>query len=129
MFATAHNLTELTMIRTLKTSLMASLLALVSAVAMADTDVNKATQAELETLKGIGPTVSGRMLDARKASPFKDWPDLIERVPGIGAGKAAKLSAEGLTVNGSPFKPVAEAPAKRAGATEKAAPVAAAGKK
>ncbi|MEF7613956.1 helix-hairpin-helix domain-containing protein [Aquincola sp. MAHUQ-54] len=91
------------MIKHLLTLLLASLLSLASAAAMAAVDANKATQAELETIKGIGPSVSSRVLEARKSSPFKDWDDLIDRVQGIGAGKAAKLSAEGLTVNGATY--------------------------
>jgi competence protein ComEA len=92
--------------------LMASMLALLAAVSFAAVDINKATVADLDSIKGIGPATSAKMLDERKASPFKDWADLIQRVPGIGDKRAAKLSAEGLTVNGEAFKatdkPVAE---------------------
>jgi competence protein ComEA len=64
-------------------------------------DVNKATAAELDGIKGIGPSMSGKILEQRKKSPFKDWPDLISRVSGIGDKKAAQFSADGLTVNGA----------------------------
>lgn len=67
-------------------------------------DVNKAGAPELDAIKGIGPAMSQRILDERKNGPFKDWADLIARVKGIGEAKAAKLSDEGLTVNGQPFK-------------------------
>ena len=33
-----------------------------------------------------------------------DWADLIRRVKGIGMGNAAKLSAQGLRVNGAAFQ-------------------------
>ena len=83
--------------------LFAGLLALLAAAAFAATDVNKADQAELEAVKGIGPALSQRLLDERKKGAFKDWPDLIERVKGIGSGNAARFSAGGVTVNGSAY--------------------------
>ncbi len=86
------------------TTVIAGLLTLMSTAAFAAVEVNKASQAELEAVKGIGPSMSGRMLDARKSSSFKDWSDLQSRVKGVGAAKSAKLSAEGLTVNGAEFK-------------------------
>jgi len=85
-------------------TIVASLLTLISAVAFAAVDVNKANQAELEAVKGIGPSMSGRILEARKTGSFKDWSDLQTRVKGVGAAKSVKLSAEGLTVNGAEFK-------------------------
>jgi competence protein ComEA len=91
--------------------LLASALALCAAVAFAAVDANKATQAELESIKGIGPAISGKILDERKKGAFKDWNDMIERVKGVGEGNAAKFSAEGLTVNGATFKGVAASPA------------------
>jgi competence protein ComEA len=67
------------------------------------TDVNRASQAELESVKGIGPGLSGKILKAREAGAFKDWADFVERVGGVGAGNAAKFSANGLTVGGAAF--------------------------
>ena len=91
--------------------ILAAMLALFAAVAFAAVDANKATQAELEAVKGIGPAIAGKILDERKKSPFKDWEDMVVRVKGVGEGNAAKFSAEGLTVNGAAF---AGAPAKAA---------------
>ena len=100
-----------------------AVLALVSAAAFAATDVNKATQAELEAVKGIGPSMATRILEARKSGNFNNWADLQGRVKGVGDGNARKCSADGLTVNGSAYsaagtsaaKPKAEkAPAKKA---------------
>lgn len=82
---------------------LATILALFTAAAFAAVDVNKADQAELETIKGIGPSVSTKILNERKKGSFKDWTDLVDRVQGVGPGNAAKFSAEGLTVNGSAF--------------------------
>ena len=71
-------------------------------------DVNTATVAELDGIKGIGPATSGRILDARKNANFKDWSDFIQRVKGIKNSQAARLSAEGLTVNGEGYEPPAK---------------------
>ena len=90
--------------------LLAAVLALMAATAFAAVDVNKATMADLDGIKGIGPGISAKILDERKKGNFKDWNDLVERVKGIGEGNAAKFSAEGMTVNGSAFKGVAAAP-------------------
>lgn len=90
---------------------LATLAALFAAAAFAATDVNKATQAELEAIKGVGPTVAGKVLDERKKGSFKDWADFVARVNGVGDGNAAKFSAAGLTVGGATFKGAAAAPA------------------
>lgn len=81
---------------------------LYAAASFAAVDVNKATPAELDGVKGIGPGISTKILDERKKGNFKDWQDFIARVQGIGESNAAKFSAEGLTVNGSAFKGVAK---------------------
>ena len=100
---------------------LASLLALFAAVSFAAVDINKATVADLDSIKGIGPATSAKMLDERKTSPFKDWADLIQRVPGIGDKRAAKLSSQGLTVNGDAFKPAEKPVAEKKAATRKPA--------
>jgi competence protein ComEA len=87
--------------------ILAILAMLCAAAAFAAVDVNKATAAELDSIKGIGPAISGRIIDERKKGTFKDWQDFIGRVKGVGEGNAAKFSAEGLTVNGSSYKAAA----------------------
>jgi competence protein ComEA len=77
---------------------------LYAAASFAAVDVNKASAAELDGIKGIGPAISGKIIDERKKGPYKDWQDFIDRVKGVGENNAAKFSAEGLTVNGSSFK-------------------------
>ena len=106
-------------------SLLSIVLAVFVTVASASIDVNKASRAELETIKGIGPAVAGRMLDERSKSAFKDWPDLMTRVKGVGEGNAAKFSSEGLTVNGAAFAAAAPAakPEAKPGKPAKTAPV------
>ncbi len=92
---------------------------LYAAVAFAAVDVNKATAAELDGIKGIGPAISTKILDERKKGNFKDWNDFIERVKGVGDSNAAKFSSEGLTVNGSGFKGATAAPTAPASAPKK----------
>ena len=98
---------------------------LYATVSFAAVDVNKATAAELDGIKGIGPGISTKIIDERKKGNFKDWNDFIERVKGVGDGNAAKFSAEGMTVNGAalsgakpaaPAAPAAKADAKPAAA-------------
>jgi competence protein ComEA len=84
--------------------ILAVLVMLYAAVAMAAVDVNKGTEAELDAVKGIGPVTSKMIVSERKKGSFKNWEDFIERVKGVGESRAAKLSAEGLTVNGAAYK-------------------------
>jgi competence protein ComEA len=89
--------------------LLSLLIALCAVTAFAAVDVNSASPADLDSVEGIGPETSSKLLEVRKNGKFKDWSDLIERMPGIGEKRAAKLSAEGLTVNGESFKAVTTA--------------------
>ncbi len=91
------------MIKHILALLLAISASLLSATAFAAVDINKADQASLESIKGIGPAMSTRLLDERKKSPFKDWSDMIDRVKGIGMGNAGKFSEAGLTVNGATY--------------------------
>jgi competence protein ComEA len=68
--------------------------------AAAAVEVNSADVSQLETVKGIGPSLSSRIMTARKQGNFKDWSDLEMRVSGIGDKNAASLSRAGLTVAG-----------------------------
>lgn len=77
--------------------------------AWAAVDINTASEADLDSIKGIGPGTSAKILEQRKSGKFKDWADVIQRVSGIGEKRAGKLSSEGLTVNGDAFKGAAAA--------------------
>ena len=68
-------------------------------------DINQATEAELDSLRGLGPAFTRRVLAARSQQPFKDWPDLMRRVSGMGPRVARKLSDQGLTVQGQVLSP------------------------
>ncbi len=63
-------------------------------------DVNQATEAELDGLRGLGPAFTRRLMRERGIRPFADWSDLMRRVSGMGRATAEKLSAQGLTVQG-----------------------------
>lgn len=77
--------------------------ALYGTVALAAIDINQASEADLDGLRGLGPATTRLILSERAKAPFKNWQDLLARVKGIGPSSAAKLSAEGLTVNGQSF--------------------------
>lgn len=89
--------------------LLALVAAMYVAVAFAAVDVNNATPAELDAIKGIGPVKSALIISERKKAPFKDWNDFVTRVKGVGTDSAAKFSADGLTVNGTSYKAGAKA--------------------
>jgi competence protein ComEA len=75
-------------------------------------ELNTADQADLELVKGIGPEVSRRLVEAREGRPFDDWHDLMKRVKGIGKPTARRWSCAGVTVQGQPYP--AEPPASSA---------------
>ena len=87
----------------MKKILAISAMLLAAASSWAAVDANKASDAELDSIKGVGPALSKRIIDARKNGNFKDWPDFMERVKGVKEGKASDLSAAGLTINGQSF--------------------------
>lgn len=78
----------------------AFMLSLYMAASMAAVDVNKASAAELDAIKGIGPGTSAHILEARKSGEFKNWQDLIDRVKGVGHKSAKRFAENGLTVGG-----------------------------
>lgn len=80
--------------------------------AFAAVDVNKATEAELDGIKGIGPVTTRLIVSERKKGEFKNWDDFITRVKGVGDKSAAKFSAEGLTVGGESYKGASAAQAR-----------------
>jgi competence protein ComEA len=68
--------------------------------AWAVVEVNAADASQLESIKGIGPGLSGKILTERKQGNFKDWSDFEARVVGVGEKNAAGFSRAGLTVAG-----------------------------
>lgn len=85
----------------LKKLLVTATLLAAAGLAFAQVDVNKADQAALDSVKGVGPATSKRIIDERtKGGNFKDWADFEKRVKGINGKSAVKLSQAGLQVNG-----------------------------
>lgn len=80
--------------------------------AFAAVDVNKATDAELDSVKGIGPVTTKLIASERKKGEFKNWEDFISRVKGVGDKRAADFSAAGLTVGGTAYTGPSAADAK-----------------
>lgn len=80
--------------------------------AFAAVDVNKASEAELDGIKHIGPATSKLIISERKKSEFKNWEDFISRVKGVGEKRAAEFSAAGLTVGGAAYTGAGAANAK-----------------
>ena len=85
--------------------------------AFAQVDVNKGDAAALDSIKGVGPSMSKAILDERSKGEFKDWNDFQKRVKGVGDKRAMKLSAAGLQVagksmDGAAIKPAVAKPAK-----------------
>lgn len=93
------------MIRKALVALLTAASLSLSFAALAAVDVNKASPAELQTVRGVGPALAGKIVAERQKGAFKNWNDMIERVSGVGPGSAAKLSKAGLTVGAAEFKP------------------------
>ena len=68
-------------------------------------EINQANEAELDSIKGMGPAMTRKVLDARAEKPFVNWKDLMSRVTGIGKNKAQQFSDQGVLVNGLTFTP------------------------
>src|SRR5439155_21280864 len=78
---------------------IAAILLLWSALTFAVVNVNTATQAELETLKGIGPVKAKAIIDYRsKNGPFKTI-DELDKVPGIGKATISSFKND-VTLSG-----------------------------
>jgi len=63
-------------------------------------EINQASEAELDSVRGMGPAMSRAILAERQRQPFTDWADLMRRVKGIRSASAERFAAQGLTVNG-----------------------------
>jgi competence protein ComEA len=63
-------------------------------------EIDTANEAELDSVRGLGPSSTARILKAREAGPFADWQDVMRRVKGIKQATAQKLLHQELTVNG-----------------------------
>ena len=71
--------------------------------AQAPIDLNQATEIQLDSLHGVGPSMTRSLMREREKSAFLSWSDVMRRVKGMGAAKAAQLSSQGLRVQGLAF--------------------------
>jgi competence protein ComEA len=62
--------------------------------AYAVVDINNASQAELETLNGIGPAKAQAIIEYRKKSGGFKSVDELDQVPGIGQATLANLKKD-----------------------------------
>src|SRR5574344_497943 len=80
---------------------------LFASLTWAAVDVTKASEADLQQVKGIGPATATKILEERKSGNFKSWDDFITRVKGVGNANADAFSKNGLTVDGRTYKDAA----------------------
>ena len=88
----------------MKATLVGALIGL-GALQAAALEVNQASQAELESVTGIGVDLATRIVAVRQERPFDDWTDFMARMRGVGSARAARLSEHGLTVRGMAYPP------------------------
>ncbi len=82
-------------------------------MALAAVNVNTATQAELETLKGVGPAKAKAIIEDRsKNGPFKSVDDL-DRVKGFGKKSVDKLRNDLTISSAGVVAPTVKAPASK----------------
>ncbi|CAM3718280.1 ComEA family DNA-binding protein [Polynucleobacter antarcticus] len=83
----------------LKALLFSAMLAVSGLSAAAPINVNTATQSELESIKGIGPSKAKTIIAERlDGGHFQDANDLQKRVRGIGMKSVEKMVDNGLTI-------------------------------
>ena len=85
--------------------IIAFLACLPLSLALAGVEINQASEADLDGIKGLGPATTRLILAERQKAEFKSWADLISRVKGLGENSAAKLSEAGMSVNGVSYMP------------------------
>lgn len=61
-------------------------------------EINTASDEQLQSLRGIGPAMAGRILAERARAPFKSLADLDERVKGVGTITLRRWVADGLVL-------------------------------
>ena len=83
----------------LKSLVFSVLLAVSGLAAATPINVNTATQSELESIKGIGPSKARTIITERlDGGHFQDANDLQNRVRGIGMKSVEKMVDNGLTI-------------------------------
>ena len=77
---------------------------LASGPLMARVDLNTASQSQLESIRGIGPSMSKRIVEERKRNgPFVSPQDFARRVSGVGPKKLKAFQDGGLVIAAKPL--------------------------
>lgn len=76
---------------------------LLTGIAWAQVDLNKAQEIELDGLNGLGPTMTRAIMNERQKTPFRDWTDVMQRVKGIGPKKRPACQSRGYGCKASPM--------------------------
>jgi competence protein ComEA len=63
-------------------------------------DLNTATRAEIEAVRGVGVVLTDRILDQRKLKPFQNWQDALKRVKGLGKRNIAGFRDADMRIAG-----------------------------
>ena len=83
----------------LKSLVFSAFVAVSGLAAASPVNVNTATQSELESIKGIGPSKAKTIIAERlDGGHFQDANDLQKRVRGIGMKSVEKMVDNGLTI-------------------------------
>jgi competence protein ComEA len=83
----------------LKSLLFVAMIVVSGLSAASPVNVNTATQSELESIKGIGPSKAKTIITERlDGGHFQDANDLQKRVRGIGMKSVEKMVDNGLTI-------------------------------
>ena len=61
-------------------------------------EINTATDEQLQSLRGIGPAMAGRIIAERARAPFSSLADLDERVKGVGTITLRRWVTDGLVL-------------------------------
>jgi competence protein ComEA len=93
-----HNKIAMTLLAALFIGAVSSARAAEAASSQQLIDINTATQAELETLPGVGPSKARAVIEFRTRRPFKRAEDIM-KVKGIGRKSFLKMKPY-LTVSG-----------------------------
>jgi len=71
-----------------------------TALAGATQDLNQATRAEIEAVRGVGVELTERLLQARAQGHFVDWADLRRRVKGLSRRAMEGFAEAGFRIRG-----------------------------
>lgn len=81
-------------------SALASTPPLSTTIFIATHDLNQATRAEIEAVRGVGVELTERLLQARAHGHFRDWAELRSRVKGVSRRALQGFAEAGFQIQG-----------------------------